>query len=149
MRFLPPKKLHETFCPSRRLPLPKQRYMPNVIGRPDFGSGNEWRKFRVVPRSHHLRSLVFVLCLIALETEGLLDNQGRAGIISIVRWNLRPVIFGVEKSCRTKVPRISRIFVPNFALNFAPNFLYIGGVLVLCFLGNGDQKKFTKTPRHL
>ena len=35
--------------------------------------------------------------LIRVEAEGLLDYQGRAGIISIVRWNLRPVIFGVEK----------------------------------------------------
>ena len=32
-----------------------------------------------------------------METEGLfLDYQGQAGIISIVRWNLRPVIFGVD-----------------------------------------------------
>ena len=32
-----------------------------------------------------------------METEGLLDYyQRRAGIISIVRWNLRPVIFGVD-----------------------------------------------------
>ena len=31
-----------------------------------------------------------------MEAEGLLDYQGRAGIISIVRWNLRPVIFGVD-----------------------------------------------------
>ena len=31
-----------------------------------------------------------------METEGLLDYQRRAGIISIVLWNLRPVIFGVE-----------------------------------------------------
>ena len=31
-----------------------------------------------------------------VETEGLLDYQGRAGIIPIVQWNLRPVIFGVE-----------------------------------------------------
>ena len=38
----------------------------------------------------------FALCLIGMETEGLLDYQGRAGIMSIVRWNLRPVIFGVE-----------------------------------------------------
>ena len=30
------------------------------------------------------------------ETEGFLDYQGSAGIISIVRWNLRPVIFDVE-----------------------------------------------------
>ena len=40
--------------------------------------------------------------LLGLETEGLLDYQGRAGIISIVRWNLRPVIFGVEFSLQKK-----------------------------------------------
>ena len=52
-----------------------------------------------VPRRTSLVPLAFpccVLCLIAVETEGLLDYQGRAGIISIVRWNLCPVIFGVE-----------------------------------------------------
>ena len=41
---------------------------------------------------------LFVHCLIRVEAEGLLDYQGRAGIISIVRWNLRPVIFGAEFS---------------------------------------------------
>ena len=41
---------------------------------------------------------LFVHCLIRVEAEGLLDFQGRAGIVSIVRWNLRPVIFGVEIS---------------------------------------------------
>ena len=48
-----------------------------------------------VPRRTSLVPLAFpcfVLCLIRVETEGLLDYQGRAGIISIVRWNLRPVI---------------------------------------------------------
>ena len=30
---------------------------------------------------------------------GLLDYRGRAGNMSIVRWNLRPVIFGGEKGC--------------------------------------------------
>ena len=34
---------------------------------------------------------LFVHCLIRVEAEGLLDYQGRA-----VRWNLRPVIFGVD-----------------------------------------------------
>ena len=34
--------------------------------------------------------------LIGVETEGRLDFQGRAGIISTVRWNLHPVIFGVR-----------------------------------------------------
>ena len=38
----------------------------------------------------------FVHCLIKVEAKGFLDYQGRAGIISIVRWNLRPVIFGVD-----------------------------------------------------
>ena len=41
---------------------------------------------------------LFVHCLIRVEAEGLLDYQGQAGIISIVRWNLRPVIFGVDRS---------------------------------------------------
>ena len=38
---------------------------------------------------------VFVFILIGLEANGLLAFQGRRGIISVVRWNLRPVIFGV------------------------------------------------------
>ena len=36
--------------------------------------------------------------LIGLETEGPADLQGRAGITSIVCWNIRPVIFGVDKT---------------------------------------------------
>ena len=39
-----------------------------------------------------LASPCFVLCLKGVETEGFLDYQGQAGIISIVR----PIIFGVE-----------------------------------------------------
>ena len=54
-----------------------------------------------------------------------------------------------QKSCRTKVSRIFRIFVPNFAPNFAPNFPRIfRGLFVHRFVGDGDQKKFTKNPRH-
>ena len=54
-----------------------------------------------------------------------------------------------RKSCRTKVSRIFRIFVPNFAPNFAPNFPRIfRRLFVLRFVGDGDQKKFTKNPRH-
>ena len=49
-----------------------------------------------MPRLYPFASPCFVLCLLRVETEGLLDYQGRAGIISFVRWNLRPVIFGVE-----------------------------------------------------
>ena len=48
-----------------------------------------------VPRRTSLVPLAFpcfVHCLIGVETERLLDYQGREGIISIVRWNLRPVI---------------------------------------------------------
>ena len=32
---------------------------------------------------------------IGVETEGLVDYQGKVEIHPIVRWNLRPVIFGV------------------------------------------------------
>ena len=38
----------------------------------------------------------FMLILIGLEAKNLLAFQGRRGIASVVRWNLRPVIFGVE-----------------------------------------------------
>ena len=68
-----------------------------TTGVPD--NGNEWRKFRAVPRSYPLRSLVFYFVyILGVETEGLLDYQGRAGIISIVRWNVRTVLLGVEIS---------------------------------------------------
>ena len=54
-----------------------------------------------------------------------------------------------QESCRTKVSRIFRIFVPNFAPNFAPNFPRIfRGLFVLRLVGDGDQKKFTQNPRH-
>ena len=54
-----------------------------------------------------------------------------------------------QKSCSPKVPRIFKIFVPNSAPNFAPNFSRIfRGFFVLRFVGNGDQKKFTKNRRH-
>ena len=47
----------------------------------------------------YFASPCFVLCLMGLETEGLLDYQkGRTGIISIVRGSLRPVIFAVHES---------------------------------------------------
>ena len=52
-----------------------------------------------VPRRTSLAPLAspcFVLRFIGVETEELLDHQERAGIIFIVLWNLRPVIFGVE-----------------------------------------------------
>ena len=47
-----------------------------------------------------------------------------------------------SESCRTKVS-------PDFAPNFAPNFPRIfRGCFVLRSVGNGDQKKFIKNPRH-
>ena len=39
--------------------------------------------------------------------EGLLDCQGRPGIICIVRWKLRPVIFGVESGLLPKSPELA------------------------------------------
>ena len=59
-------------------------------------NGNEWRKYRVAPRTHPLRpSLCFLLVIIGPEAKGFLDFQGRHGVTSAVRWNLRLVIFGV------------------------------------------------------
>ena len=50
-----------------------------------------------------------------------------------------------QKSCRTKISRIFWIFVPNFAPNFHRIFR---GLFVPRFVGDGDQQKFTKNPRH-
>ena len=58
-------------------------------------NGNEWRKFCAVPRLYPIAFPCFILCLIGVETEGPLDYQGQAGIISIVRWN-RVVKFLVD-----------------------------------------------------
>ena len=55
--------------------------------------GNEWKKYHVVPRVHPSRTLLYAY-LIGPEAKGLLAFQGRRGIASVVRWNLRPVIFG-------------------------------------------------------
>ena len=44
--------------------------------------------------AHTLCVPLFLLPLIGLEAKGLLDFQGRRGITSVVRWNLRPVIVG-------------------------------------------------------
>ena len=60
-------------------------------------NGNEWsllfwRKFRVVPHSHPL-------C--PLDRDGnrrASTLPGEVGIMSIVRWSLRPVIFGVDST---------------------------------------------------
>ena len=60
---------------------------------PRLDNGNEWRKFRAAPRLYPLRSLVCTLFYKG-ESRGALDYQERAGIMSIVRWNLRPVVFG-------------------------------------------------------
>ena len=72
--------------------------MPNMTGRPghwtmEMNGGSSAPYLACTPCVP-----LFVHCLIIrVEAEGLLDYQGRAGIISIVRWNLRPVLFGVEK----------------------------------------------------
>ena len=71
--------------------------MPN-IWLDDRGTG-QWKWMEEVPRRTSLGPLAFpclVLCLIGMETEGLLDYEGGREIISIVWWNLRPVIFVVE-----------------------------------------------------
>ena len=60
---------------------------------------NEWRKFRVVPRSHPLRPPV--LCFVfRVGNRRAFRQPGEGGIISIVWWNLHPIIFGVDQHKR-------------------------------------------------
>ena len=68
-----------------------QDSMPNMTGRPGY------RKMEmIVPRSYPCVPLFSTLFNKGWKQKSVLDYQGQAGIISIVRWNLRPVIFGVE-----------------------------------------------------
>ena len=53
-------------------------------------------EFCIVPRFR--LSCTFVYNFKGVEAEELLDYKGRAGILSIVWWNLRPVLCSVEKS---------------------------------------------------
>ena len=76
---------------------PLEGSMPNMTGRPghwtmEMNGGSSAPYLALTPCVP-----LFVHCLIRVEAEGLLDYQGRVGIISIVRWNLCPVIFGVER----------------------------------------------------
>ena len=75
-----------------------QQSTPNMTGRPGFRTMEMIGGTSVSYLARTPCVPLFLLCLIGVETEGLLDYWGRAGIISIVRWNLRPVIFGVEVS---------------------------------------------------
>ena len=69
--------------------------------------------------------LFCTLCSTRVETEGLLDYQGRAGIISIVRWNLRRVIFGVDdRGPESQFPeKLSEVTPPETALRVSKHGL--------------------------
>ena len=87
---------HKSFRISAHFLMPLPMF-PCPIWLDDRGTG-QWKWMEEVPRRTSLVPLAFpcfVHCLVRVEAEGLLDYQGRAGIISIVRWNLRPVIVGV------------------------------------------------------
>ena len=61
--------------------------------------------YPAIPHAHPLRPLVYAYssqALVGLEAicqRGVSDFQGWRGITSVVRWNLCPIIVGVE-SCR-------------------------------------------------
>ena len=73
---------------------------------------------------------LFVHCLIGVETEGLLDYQGKPGIISVVRRSLRPVMFGLLdalivgdfKSNPLAIRNRSDFESLQFQLRFLPEF---------------------------
>ena len=50
----------------------------------------------------------FMFILIGLEAKNLFAFQGRRGIASVVRWNLRPVIFGVEMKFSSETEAFKR-----------------------------------------
>ena len=86
-----------------------------------------------------LASPYFLPCLIGVETEGFLDYQGKAGIISIVRWNLRLGIFAVENFSSSPGPQQDTLWIHDFWRGPpCPKVLEKKGALVSHFCANGD-----------
>ena len=107
-----------------------------MTGRPGAG---QWKWMEEVPRRTSLALLAFpsfVLRWVGVETEGPLDYQRRAGIISIVRWNVRPIIFGVEKqSCFPIWTCLSQVVLVRHVGDFHDFFTDFPIVLPRPFLG--------------
>ena len=91
-----------------------------------------------------LASPCFLLCLIGVEIVGLLGFQGRAGIISIVWWNLRPVIFGVEKQ-KNAIDQWNPKY--GFKGTVTACFALIALVTWKCWL-NSTLRKLSVHPKH-
>ena len=76
---------------------------------------------------------------------------GRGGSLSTCPFEKQKIIPKNWKFLQLAVLHLSAFqnfrpeFYPEFCSKFSPNFR---GVFVLRFVGNGDQKKFTKNPRH-
>ena len=86
--------------PRRRVKQAQCGKFPRPIWLDDRGAG-QWKWTEEAPHRTSLVPLAspyFLLRVKGVEPEGPLDNQGGGGIISIVRSNLRPVIFGVDFS---------------------------------------------------
>ena len=94
------------FLVNRAFVPKSKKSMPNMTGRPghrtmEMNGGSSAPYLACTPCVP-----LFVHCLIRAETE----DQGRRGNISIVRWNLRPVIFGVEKGAvLTKTAKMTNL----------------------------------------
>ena len=87
------KKFHEKLATNlARRDIPFFHRKPLGVWGHNINGGSSASYLYLAP----LASSSFALCLRGVKTEGFLDYQGRAGIISIVWWNLCRVIVGVD-----------------------------------------------------
>ena len=86
------RRYASNFVPAIRLPFRGPFWL-------DDRGTRQWKWLEEVPCRTSLVPLAspcFVLCLIGWKQKGFYTTRGGRGISSIVRWNLRPVIFGVD-----------------------------------------------------
>ena len=88
--------------------------MPNTTGRPGCRTMEGGSSASYLARTP--RVPLFCTLTSGGGNRRALDNQGRAGIISIIQWNLCQAIFGVER----KLPRASRSGIRNLAQKGLP-----------------------------
>ena len=93
-----------------RVTVPWLRAKSTRVENPLVNNGRQWnaesgcvlgcvlktQRFKKWMRFGLSKFLVLFVLRIGLETRGLLDFQGRRWISSVVRWHLRPVIFGTK-----------------------------------------------------
>ena len=101
---------------KKRTAIPCQKIRVQLTGGNKRAQGDKHISITARKEGFLAPPTVHLLCMCSLLVKSVFSPQKKQSVLGIILFLLG------QKSCRTKVPRIFRIFVPNFPPNFAPNF---------------------------